>query len=159
MDAVTHALWQVETEKYLARSIFDMLEEQARDVAVAIDLTSQDLPLESKQRLQLNALRLVLNVVLSISTLIKEPNFNGYILAAFEGEEKEDAYMSLLKATGDAAFADITSISVSPAMSVTPIRTPDDEGGGSDSTQIRIIVGVVLGCIAVVGLAVIFVST
>ena len=105
-----------------------MLEEQARDVAVAIDLTSHDLPLESKQRLQLNALKLALNAVLSISTLIEEPNFNGYILAAFEGEEKEDAHMSLLKATGDAAFADIASVSVSPATYVTPIRTPDDEG-------------------------------
>jgi hypothetical protein len=163
LDAVSQLVWRDETEKYLALSISDTLEGQVKDVEVSIDLTSQDPLLKGNRRLrglQADELQLTFNTVLSILSSIEEPNFNSYILIAFEGEEEEDAYMALLKATEDPAFADITSVSVSPATSVTSITIPQyggNGGGGSDSAMIGIIVGVAVGSLALIGLAVIFV--
>ena len=156
LDAVSQLVWRNETENYLAGSISETLEGQARDVDISIDLTSQDLLLEDNQslrRLQASGLQLTFNAVLSIISSIEEPDFNGYILIAFEGENEENAYMALLKATGDPAFTDIISVSVSPATSVTSITTPGD----GERHDIAMIVGVVLGSLAIIGFAGFFV--
>jgi hypothetical protein len=168
LDALEQSLWRDETEKFLDRTITEMLEAEGevREVDVSIDLTAQTPPLERKrglrslQQTQSSGLELTFTAVINILSSIEEHDVNEYILAAFETEQ--DAYIALLKATGDPAFAEITSVTVSPAKNVViEVATPEDTGenGGMDIAMIGIIVGAAVAGLAGIGLLAFFFHT
>jgi hypothetical protein len=168
LDAVEQSLWRDETEKFLDLAITELLEAEGevREVEVSMDVTSQKEKSERKQGLrslqqtQSNALELDLTVVLTILSSIENHDVNPYILTTFE--TRHDEYVSLLKATGDPAFANLTSVTVSPAINVdVEIATLDDgeNGNNMDMAMIGIIVGVAGAGLAGIGLLVFYFYT
>ena len=113
LNVVAQSKWQQETELFIKEHVQDV-------VQVTLDIISQDPPFQgfsqTRRRIQGDKQQtIVFDAVISVQSQEKR-DANSDILSAFDTLQEQTEYIDMLKGTGDEAFDDLSSVSVSESI-------------------------------------------